>query len=212
MTLTARKMGALSNLFQPPLPGRVPRGPAFSHDQAKNFSSHTTMSIGESNFTFPSMRATSAASGIPYSVLQAWKAGGLPGFEQSGRVDLRTVLAAAFGQTDNGDLAPPAGMRNWREALNKAQAQRTELKLATEKRALVERAWVAARIQDAASEINRARLKSETEHAALFAAAGGDVSECRTVLRGIWDEVLRAIQAAGAHFKETASDEKTTTQ
>jgi hypothetical protein len=48
---------------------------------------------------------------------------------------------------------------------------------------LVDRAWVAERIQRAAGELNGFRIKSEAEHPTRFAAAAGDVAMCRSVVR-----------------------------
>lgn len=67
---------------------------------------------------------------------------------------------------------------------------------------LVDRAWVAERIQRAAGELNAYRAKSELEHPTRFAAASGDIAHCRTVVRGIWDEVFANIQALRKHFIE----------
>lgn len=67
---------------------------------------------------------------------------------------------------------------------------------------LVERAWVAERIQRAAGELHAFRAKSEMEHPMRFAAAAGDVPMCRTVLRGVWDEVFKGIQSLEKHFSE----------
>ncbi len=158
----------------------------------------------DSTLTFPSMTAAAAASGIPYAALKSLKDGGTPGFEQSGRVQLHVVLAAVFAQTEGGSIAPPPGLRNWREALNKAQAERTELKLARERAAVVERAWVASKIQEAASNVNRIRLKSEAEDPVKFAATNGDTAECRTIIRGIWDGILAELQSLSTQFDEEA--------
>lgn len=67
---------------------------------------------------------------------------------------------------------------------------------------LVERAWVAERIQRAAGELNAIRLKSEAEHPMRFAAAGNDVPMCRTILRGTWDEIFASVQGLGKHLSE----------
>lgn len=152
---------------------------------------------------FASMREAATATGIAYAALQALKEQGLPGFERSGRVDMKLVLTALFATSENGDLAPPPGHRSWREALNKVQTQRQEVKLQLEKGRLIERALVAERIQRAASEAHRFRTKSENEHALLFAGTSGDPSECRTILRGIWDEIFATLQSLSKHFEET---------
>lgn len=67
---------------------------------------------------------------------------------------------------------------------------------------LVERAWVGARIQRAAGDLQAFRAKSETEHPTKFAAAAGDVAHCRTIIRGIWDEIFTSMQGLSKHFEE----------
>lgn len=157
----------------------------------------------EPSLSFPSLKAAASASGIPYAALQAMKAEGLPGFETSGRVHLPQVLAAMFSRSDAGEIAPPPGMRNWREALNKAQAERQQLKLEQERGRLVERAFVATAIQLAAGELNALRARWEAEMPVQFAATNGDIPECRTILRGIFDEVFRGVQSLGKHFRDS---------
>jgi hypothetical protein len=157
---------------------------------------------------FPSMRAAAAASGVPFQMLQAWKSSGVPGFEQSGRVQLRTVLSAVFARSENADLTPPAGMRNWREALNKSQAERTQLKLEKERESIIERAFVAMAIQRSAGDLNALRIKSENEDAVLF--AGQDVAGAREILCGIWDKIFCNLKSMAAHFKEPSNEKPNT--
>ena len=67
---------------------------------------------------------------------------------------------------------------------------------------LVERAWVAERMQRAAGDLNNLRTKWEAEQPVKFAATNGDITECRTILRGIMDEIFSGVQSLAKHFED----------
>lgn len=67
---------------------------------------------------------------------------------------------------------------------------------------LIERAWVNERFLKLGGEINAIRSKSEAEDAVKFGEASGDIAKCRTVLRGIWDDIFTKLSEAGKHFEE----------
>lgn len=67
---------------------------------------------------------------------------------------------------------------------------------------IIPRAWVASKMQIAAGRVNSIRTKSEAEHPLKFAAAAGDVAACREIIRGVWDEILQALQDLEKHFAE----------
>lgn len=156
----------------------------------------------KSEMTFPSMRAAASASGIPFAALVALKAAGSPGFNANGRVHLREVLAAVFRKQGGAEAALPPGMRNWREVLAKAQAERVQLRLDHERNALIARAWVAERFHLFGGDLDKFRAKSEAEHPLLFAAAAGDVPACRELVRKVWDDIMRDLNSLKRHFAE----------
>lgn len=156
----------------------------------------------DSRLTYPSIKAASAGARIPYGLMREWKASGLPGFDRNGEVRLAEVLEAVFAKT-SADLTPPAGMRSWREVLTKAQAERQQVKLDQERSRLIDRSWMASKLNLAGLGMHAAYHKSIAEHPTRFAAAAGDVAACREVLRGIWDDLFRAHQALAEHFAET---------
>ncbi len=88
--------------------------------------------------------------------------------------------------------------------LRVAKENGRRLKIANDEKEgqLVDRAWVGARLQRAAGELNAFRSRSESEHPMRFAAAAGDVALCRSVLRGIWSEIFTEYQALAKHFEE----------
>ena len=67
---------------------------------------------------------------------------------------------------------------------------------------LVELAWINERFQRFGGELHAIRSKSESEHPVNFGAAAGDVAACRSVLRGIWDDIMKAMQACSKHFEK----------
>ena len=88
------------------------------------------------------------------------------------------------------------------EGLEKIRERRRKNDVADSK--LVQRSWVVERMARAAGELNAIRSRSESEHAVRLAAAGDDVPQNRAVLRGVWDDIMRAIQGLGAHFEEVS--------
>jgi hypothetical protein len=87
-------------------------------------------------------------------------------------------------------------------AILDAQLEATRLETQARRGELIRRSDVAERMQRAAGELNAYRVNSEAEHAMLFSAAAGDVAQCRSVLRGIWDDIMRSIQGLSKHFAE----------
>lgn len=147
--------------------------------------------------TFDSLKAAAAGLKLPLRVLQSAKAAGCPAF-RSNRVyesELLQWLADhpdAVGAADNDPRS------------EKLQEEIRKLRIANDAKEgrLVERAWVAERIQRAAGELNSLRAKWEAEKPMAFAATNGDVTECRTILRGIMDEIVIGMQGLARHFEE----------
>lgn len=153
--------------------------------------------------TYGSMKAASAALGIPLNVLKWAKGKGCPAFKSNRVVsdDLLPWLSANKPDEKQLDEEISSKEQKTREEVRK-------LKLANDLKEgkLITRAWVVERFNRAAGEIHAARSKSEAEHPLLFSAAAGDVAGCRTILRGIWSDIFAKIGALAEHFSEGEDD------
>lgn len=91
--------------------------------------------ITDSGPVFESMPHLSGTIGMPIGIVKALKAAGCPAFVAGNRVQLYPLLRQFFAEFGGGDSesAPPDGLPTWREALNRVQTQREEVKLAKEK-------------------------------------------------------------------------------
>jgi hypothetical protein len=145
---------------------------------------------------FGSMAECAGALKLPKARLQMAKRAGCPAFDSHGRVDSAKLLGWLLSAEGAGEST------DWPDRLKRAQALMAEMELEAEGGRLVSRAWVNARFQRVAGEINGIRYKSENEHPLLFAAALGDTAKCRTAVRGIWDEILKSFADMAKHFAE----------
>lgn len=143
---------------------------------------------------FDTMRAAAGALKLPMRVLKTAKAQGCPAFRGT-RVYGDELLA----WLDANPVAQSADPKD-----EKLLEEIRKLRLANDAKAgrLVERAWVVERIHRLGGEVNAVRAKSEAEHPLRFAAAAGDVAKCRTVLRSVWDDILRSIAVLRKHLEE----------
>ena len=150
--------------------------------------------------TFDSLGSAAARMKIPKWKLSWAKGQGCPGFT-SNRVQSGKVLAWLKQNPPPAQLATISALRE-----QKLSEEVRRLSLANKAREgdLVARAWVVERFQRAGGELHTLRAKSEAEHPLLFASAcpGADVASCRTILRGIWDEVFAMVVDMGKHFEE----------
>ena len=110
------------------------------------------------------------------SLLKKAKKAGCPGFEAGGRVRLGEVLRWWFKQTaiESGDEQPPDGLATWRDALNRAQTKREEIRLAKDKGQVV--------------EFDEARRQAAEAAALYFAELDRMCRELPPILKGL-DEV-----------------------
>lgn len=144
--------------------------------------------------------AAAAAMGVTVKTIRAWKVEGsiAAGFRPDGTVDLDKlqVWQAARRVKRTGSIDAKE---------TKTHEEIRKLRLANDAREgrLIERAWMAEKIQRCAGDLNQFRAKSEAEHPLRFAAAAGDVAACREVLRVIWDEIFSYHQGLSKHFEET---------
>ena len=146
--------------------------------------------------TFDSLRAAAAALKLPLRTLQAAKRGGCPAFK-SNRVYEAELLKWL-------EANPVIETNDPRDEKLREEIRKLRIANDAKEGRLVERAWVGSRIQHAAGELNAFRAKSEAEHPVKFAAAAGDVAHCRTIIRGIWDEIFGSLQGMAKHFEEGA--------
>jgi hypothetical protein len=147
--------------------------------------------------TFDSLKAAAAAMKLPMRLLKAAKAAGCPAFRSNRVYEAELIEWIA----NNPEAAEMAGDDPRDEKLRE---EIRKLRIANDAKEgrLIERAWVAERMQRAAGALNAFRAKSEAEHPTRFAAAAGDVAECRTELRKIWDEIFRDIETLKECFRD----------
>lgn len=117
-----------------------------------------------------------------------------------GRIDLNAVKAFVTANRDK--LESSADQLPLKEQKLAEQVRQLRLRNDHDAGKLVERAWVAERHSRLAGEINGIRSKSEAEDAMLFAATNGDPALCRSILKGIWDRIIKAHRECAKHFEE----------
>jgi len=143
-----------------------------------------------------SQNAAANRFGVTAKTIRAWRAEGAGGFHANGSIDVGELGAW---------LKKRRATRGGDDLKSKKTAEEIrKLKLAndTKEGRLIERAWMAERIQVAAGDINTYRAKSEAEHPTRFAAAAGDVARCREIVCGIWDEIMKIHCEMAKHFAE----------
>lgn len=131
------------------------------------------------------LSAAAKACRLTPRTLRNLRAENFPGFRPDGTVDL-DVFRTAYRLRK----ASRSGPVELRARKLRAECERLELANAVKRDTLISRAWMAARIHEAAGRIDSFRLKSEAEHPLMFAAAAGDVPACRAVVQKIWDEIM----------------------
>ena len=147
--------------------------------------------------TFDSMRAAAAGMGVPLSEIRRAKAGGCIGFRSN-----RIYEAEVHSWLSANPLAQAVIDADPKIAKTLEEVRKLRLANDAKQGRLIERAWVAAKIQGMAGEIHAFRSKSEASHPTRFAAAAGDVAACRIIVREIWDEILRDLNSLEKHFAE----------
>ena len=146
--------------------------------------------------TFDSMQSCAAGLRLPLRIVKAAKGAGCPAFS-SNRVFGDELLEWLNKHPEIFNISADPRDEKIREEIRK-------LKIANDAKegALVSRAWVAERMQRTAGEVNALRIKSEAEHPKRFAAAAGDIAACRSIVRGVWDDIFLNLQALSTHFSE----------
>jgi hypothetical protein len=143
------------------------------------------------------LRSAAKIIGVDRGTLENWRDEGCPGLPPEKFSKAAVLRWAAKNGKRAGEVGGDLKSRKTAEEIRK-------LRLANDQKEgrLVERAFVAERIQCAAGELNKFRAKSEAEHATRFAATNGDVAQCRTILRGIWDEIFKDFASLRNHFEQ----------
>lgn len=155
--------------------------------------------------SYASMGQAAAALKLPLEVLKLAKRQGCPAFRANRvyRVELIDWLAVHLHSGDGSVPGAPRGSLE-QKRIEEAEERIRKLKLKNDHDAglLLKRAWIVERMARARGEIEAFRARSESEHPVSFAAAGGDVVKCRTVVREIWDFIAQALASLHRHFEE----------
>ena len=146
------------------------------------------------------MKAAATLFPCTTRTLQNYRAEGCPGFHADGSIDLALVRPWVEAR-----LAERKGSLGTKEEKLLEEIRKLRIANDAKEGRLIERAWVAGKIQAAAGELNKYRSKSESVHPKNFAEAANDMAKCRTILRGVWDEIFAAVGKLSAHLEEPKS-------
>jgi hypothetical protein len=149
--------------------------------------------------TFDSLKQASAALKLPMRVLQAAKKAGCDAFRSN-----RVYEAELLVWLEANPAAVEAASDDPRDEKLREEIRRLRIANDAKEGRLVERAWVAERMQRAAGDLNNLRAKWEAELPMKFAETNGDVPECRMILRGVFDEIFLGVQTLAKHFEDHA--------
>jgi hypothetical protein len=83
--------------------------------------------------TLESMPQVHAVTGMPLGIIREAKKSGCAAFITGNRIALEPLLKWFFSEFDDAADRPPDGLHSWREALNRAQTKREELRLERER-------------------------------------------------------------------------------
>jgi len=139
-----------------------------------------------------SMEQATACCGMTGAMLRKAKKAGCPAFEPANRIRLSVLLKWFFAQAieESGDEAPPDGLATWRDALNRAQTKREEIRLAKDKGQVV--------------EFDEARRQASEAAALYFAELDRMCRELPPILKGL-DEigVFKKLEQRREEIRET---------
>lgn len=147
-----------------------------------------------------SLKAAASMLDYPPAWISKAKAAGCEGFNAKGSVLLAPVKAWIEAHMD--ELMAAKEELSLRDQKLAEEVRKLRLRNDRDAGKLVELSWITERFHRLAGEINSIRTKSEQEDAVRFAEALGDVAKCRTVLRGIWDNIMAQHQACAKHFEQ----------
>ena len=87
--------------------------------------------------TFESMPQLHGATGMPLRIIREAKQAGCDAFVSGNRIRLGPLLKWFFAEFDDTPDRPPDGLPTWREALNRAQTKREEMRLSVEAKEVI---------------------------------------------------------------------------
>lgn len=153
--------------------------------------------------SYASMRQAASALHLPLGLLKKAKRMGCAAF-QSNRVYRVALVEFIDRHRDELFTAGGIGLDGKKEEKLGEEIRKLRIRNDADEALSIKRAWVAERLRRMAGELNAIRSKSESEHPLKFAACGTnvDVARCRTIVRGIWDEILAAMSRLGQHLDE----------
>lgn len=147
---------------------------------------------------FESMPQVSAITGMPVSLMRAAKKAGCPAFITGNRIRLELLLKWYFSQDGSSQSELPEGLGTWREALNKVQTEREQLKLSNERGETMltvdAQTQAASAMTEAFSELERMARELPPAMAGLDAVAiykrmSAEIERIRKTLKKKFEEV-----------------------
>jgi hypothetical protein len=147
--------------------------------------------------TFDSLKAAAAELKLPLRLLQMAKQAGCSAFRSN-----RVYETELLRWLEANPYSVQSASNDPRDEKLREEIRKLRIANDAKESRLVERALVAEKMQRCAGGLNAFRAKSEAEHPMRFAAAAGDVTECRSVVREIWDEIFKDLAALGKNFED----------
>lgn len=150
--------------------------------------------------TFDSIQAAATALKLPRRVIQNAKRAGCDAFQGS-RVREAELIAWLSEHPDAIDAASD----DPRDEKLREEIRKLRIANDAKEGRLIERAWMAERVQRCAGRYNAARARWEAELPPIIAAAGGDVARVREVFKTkVVDEIAQFLTSLASEFEDAA--------
>lgn len=146
------------------------------------------------------MRAAASMLGVHASWISKAKSAGVPAFASNGTVHLEPLGRWIEEHREELEAEP----ESLKDQKLREQVIRLRRENDLEESRLVRSDWLRERFGRFVAEAHDIRVKALESHPHRFLAANGDVAHCRTILKGCWDENMRALQSCSHHFEEPA--------
>ena len=139
---------------------------------------------------YSSLNQCSAATGIPISILKQSKNAGCPAFDRGNRVYLRKFLSWAFIQKKTGKI-------DWRGVLVMAKAQREELRLAKDRKQVMDFLEVKRQFAEAVGYLYSEHQRLRRELPAVCAGMNALALDTKfgEGLDGAWDRARKKFES-----------------
>jgi hypothetical protein len=160
-------------------------------------------------FEFTSMRSLQGSIGFPVALAKLCKDAGCSAFKPSGRIDAAELIRFYFAQQDKlaaGVEKLPSGVLSWRDALNKAQSKREEIRLAKERGEVIQftdaHRQIAECMEFLFNELDRMKhewppaLKGLGE-TSVYKIVDREIEKLRDILKERFDEVGKKYPSDG---------------